>query len=295
MKVSDLQREFKSYALCERGMQAKSYRSIWKIMIRLCVFAETEELGDLTETVAKGFLYQGRSEKGWTSQTFRHYRQYIKTFFSWCMKNGFARHNPAERIEKPRLEKQLPRCISSIEAKQVLYHAAWHPWRYEIERCRNDAIIATFLMTGLRLQELLNLQVHDVDLSSGHIFVKKGKGGKDRYVPIHPRLVPVLRRHIEKKRKASDVRQWFFTGVRSDKQLTSKDVRRICRKVGIDSKVKFTPHMLRHTFAREMIDNDLNLYKLKEIMGHASIGTTQRYLSVSSQCMKDSFCQVKIF
>lgn len=295
MKTSDLGAQFKRYTLLEKGMKVKTYMSICSTIRMLCNFAKTDEIEQLEQNTVRGFLYQGRSERAWKSRTFRNHWLYLKIYFDWCIKSGYLRKNPVAGIEKPKMEKCLPRCVSSEEAKKINYHTAWYPWTYRLERYRNLAIISTLMMTGLRLQELLNLEVSDVNLSSGDILVRQGKGRKDRAIPIHPRLLPILRDYFEKKMETGQSSQWFFTGIRSGKQLTQKDARRICKKISADSGVKFTPHMLRHTFAREMIDNDFNLYKLKEIMGHADITTTQRYLAISVQGIKTSFDQVKIF
>ncbi len=295
MKISDLDRQFKYYALYEKGIKAKTYRSVVSSLTMLLDFAKSEELADLTPVMVKTFLYYGRVEKGWKSKTFRNHWQYLKIFFDWCVKNQFVRLNPVAGIEKPKLEKYLPRCISTPDAQKVLFHTIWYPWRYELEKMRNEAIIAALMTTGLRLQELLNLEVKDINFENSEITVNQGKGRKDRIVPIHFSLLPILKRYFQYRREAGRPSRWFFTGFRSDKQLSQKDIRIICRKISIASGVKFTPHMLRHTFAREMIDKDFNLYKLKEIMGHADIRTTQRYLSISMQGIKNSFGQVKLF
>ncbi len=295
MKISDLDRQFKYYALYEKGIKAKTYRSVVSTLKMLSAFAKSENLNDLTSDIIKTFLYYGRVEKGWKAKTFRNHWQYLKIFFDWCVKNRFFRRNPVVGIEKPKLEKYLPRSISTPDAQKVLFHTMWYPWHYELEKVRNEAIIAALMTTGLRLQELLNLEIKDVNFENSEITVNQGKGRKDRIVPIHFSLLPILKRYFQNRREAGRPSRWFFTGVRSDKQLAQKDIRVICGKISTSSGVKFTPHMLRHTFAREMIDKDFNLYKLKEIMGHADIRTTQRYLSISMQGIKKSFEQVKLF
>lgn len=295
MKISDLDRQFKYYALYEKGIKAKTYRSVVSSLKMLSNFAKSEELADLKPDIVKTFLYYGRVEKEWKAKTFRNHWQYLKIFFDWCVKNQFSRLNPVADIEKPRLEKYLPRCISTQNAQKILFHTIWYPWKYELEKLRNEAIVAMLMFTGLRLQELLNLEVKDINFENSEIVVNQGKGRKDRIVPIHPSLLPVLKRYFQNRSETGRPSRYFFTGIHSDKQLAQKDVRRICRKISISSGIKFTPHMLRHTFAREMIDKDFNLYKLKEIMGHADIRTTQRYLSISMQGIKKSFEQVKLF
>ncbi len=167
-------------------------------------------------------------------------------------------------------------------------------WAYKLEQPRNETIIHTFLFTELRLQEFLNLQVRDVNLEDESIFVRQGKGSKDRLVPIHPQLLPKLRGYFLERQKMLKPSQWFFTNVKSDKQLGPKDIQRICNRISSASSVKFTPHMLRHTFGKLAVEGDLNIYKLKEIMGHAQVTTTQVYVSIASESIKRSFSQIQL-
>lgn len=296
MNIPDLHRQFQHYALLEKGIMPKTYKSVLASLSMLCKYSASENVSELTTPLIRAFLCAGRLEKCWSPKTFRNHWQYLKIYFDWCVKSGFLKKNPVEDIEKPKLEKRLPRCISTEDAKKILYHCQYYPWRYEMERTRNHAILAMLVMTGLRLQEMLNLELSDVDLSSGDIYVRQGKGRKDRIIPIHPQLLPILRAYQKEKRDAgAKPSPWFFTGVKSDKQLQQKDIQRICKKISIDASVKFTAHILRHTFAREMVDCDFNIFKLKEIMGHAQITTTQIYMSVSRKGIKNSFGKVKIF
>ncbi len=295
MKISDLDRQFKYYALYERGMQPKSYKGICSTLMMFCEFTHTEELKNIDSHMIREFLYHGREARGWKSQTFRNHCQNFKSFFDWCRKNRFVDRDLLEGIEKPKRDKILPRCICTEDARKVLYHAMMYTWRYSLEKYRNIAILSTLMMAGLRLQELLDLEVSDVNLSSGFIMVREGKGRKDRAVAVHPKLLPMLAEYMQQKVKRGFLSLYFFTGAKSDKPMTQKDIRRICRKVGIAAGVKFTPHMLRHTFAREMIDNDFNLYKLKEMMGHSDVTTTQRYLAISTKGIKNSLNQIEIF
>ena len=151
------------------------------------------------------------------------------------------------------------------------------------------------MMSGLRLQELLRLEYHHVDTREAVIFVHQGKGRKDRLVPIYPRLMPILLEYRSLKDEQGKPSPWFFTGLHSDKRLYPKDIYRICRALGRLAKVKFTPHMLRHTLARELGDNDLDVMKIKEILGHAQVTTTQRYMALSHQRMRKSIEQVQIY
>ena len=151
-----------------------------------------------------------------------------------------------------------------------------------------------FVYTGLRLQELLNLEKPDVNLASREILVRQGKGQKDRVVPIHPRLAPVLNNYLADCKNRKRHSRYFFTGAQSDNPMSGKDVRSMCKKLSRDTELYFTPHMLRHTFGRLMVEADVDVFKIKEIMGHSSITTTMTYLSVSSENLKSALANVDL-
>lgn len=89
--------------------------------------------------------------------------------------------------------------------------------------------------------------------------------------------------------------EWVFSSSKSDKALTQKNLYAILKQVSRDAKVKFSPHMLRHTLGRELVEADFNVYKLKEILGHANVTTTQIYVALSQQSIKKSFEQTNIY
>jgi len=179
------------------------------------------------------------------------------------------------------------------EVQKVFECARQYNWLYKFERTRNMAILFTFLYTGIRLNELLHLRIQDVNIDSHEIYIHKAKGGKNRTVPIHTELAVVIRDYINEREDVGKISKWFFTGIHSNKRLYEKNIHEICRKLSIKSGIKFTPHMLRHTFARMVCEADVNLYKLKELLGHSHVNTTQIYLSVSNEGMKKSLGTVR--
>ncbi|MDY7091811.1 MAG: tyrosine-type recombinase/integrase [Acidobacteriota bacterium] len=234
-------------------------------------------------------------EKGWGTRTFRLYRQYLKAYFEWCVRAGYLAENPVSPIEKPRLPQSLPRCLSHREARQVLYAARHASWPTELQRCRSEAMVATFLMTGVRRAELLRLEVADLSFRAGTMTIRAGKARKDRTIPLHPQLVPILLGYLEEKGRQKRESLFLFSSMRSEKPLTAKNLYAILERVARKARVKFTPHMLRHTFGRELVEADFNVYKLKEVMGHASVATTQSYVALSSKSIKESFEQTRIY
>ena len=295
MKIEDLYREHKFYCLAERGLQPKHFRETWRILMDFSQAMDIDAVADIQTATVRAYLQQGRRDRDWSAKTFHTYRQYLQSFMNWCLRNGYVSRNPVTAVEKPRLDRRLPRFLTTEEARKVLFHATYCPWRTAFEKSRNPTILATFLMTGLRLQELINLTTTDIDLKTGEIWVRQGKGRKDRIVPIYERLHPILQVYLSTKLRLKKYSDAFFPGSFALKPLQPRDIYRICRRVGTQAGVKFSPHMLRHTFGREMIENDFPIYKLMEIMGHSSITTTQIYLSVSRQSLRKSFKDVSLY
>lgn len=269
-------------------MTPKNYRTIIRHMERLLEYLETENIRKVNETGIREYLSVESKKRVWSPKTYGTYLQSLRTYFKWCVNRGFVKKNPTDKIEKPKLPHRLPRCLTKSEVQIIFEYAIQYNWLFKFERTRNLAILHTFLYTGMRLNELLHLRIIDINIESQEIYIHKGKGGKNRIVPIHPQLSSVLRGYIHERNNRGKESKWFFTGIHSDKRLYEKNVLEICRKISIKAGIKFTPHMLRHTFARLVCDADMNLFKLKEILGHSNVSTTQIYLSVSREGIKKS-------
>lgn len=292
MNFFDIRNQFRDYCLIERGMTAKNHKTIVRHMGHLLDYLGTENIRRVKENGIREYLSVNSKNRLWSPKTYITYLQSFKSYFNWALKRGLVKTNPAEGIEKPRLPKRLPRCLSRSEIQTIFEYAIQYNWQHPFERTRNLAILHTFLYTGMRLNELLHLRVSDVNIDAQEIYIHKGKGGKNRTVPIHPQLSSVLRGYVQSRNNRNVFSKWFFTGIHSDKRLYEKNVLEICKKISLKSGIKFTPHMLRHTFARFVCDADMNLYKLKEILGHSNVSTTQIYLSVSHEGIKKSLKSV---
>ena len=288
MTVPETVYGFKRFALHERGMRPRSFRSIMASVRMLSDWADTEDLTKLDHGTVQAFLYWGREERAWEARTYRNHWQYLKSYFDWCVRQHYVRTNPVEGIGKPKLPQRLPRCLTREDVQAVLSQVRWYPWRYQFEAVRNETMLYFLVYTGLRLQEMLDLEMTDLNLTSREVLVRQGKGQKDRLVPLHPRLVPILRHYLAERKARRNHSRFLFTGAQSEKPMNGKNVRTVCQKLSQATGIYFTPHRLRHTFARLMIEADVDLFKVKEIMGHAHIATTQTYASVSTENLKRS-------
>jgi len=292
MKILLVLPSFKRFALHEKGMMPKTIREILAIVSSLSDELSNPTLKSVSTAKIREFLYQRKQDRMWSNKTFRNKRQYLKTFFDYCMREDFIKINPVEKIEKPKVPKRLPRCLNKQKLDSLLMHLDCYKWYNVLEEKRNKAIIRTFLFTGIRLNELLKLKTTSVNLAESEMIIFQGKGRKDRIVPIHPYLMPYLKSYHEMKRKKPTT--YFFSSIRSNKPLTENNLYRIVKDLRKVIGFHFAPHMLRHTFGKLSIEANLNPFKLKEIMGHSDIQTTQIYISVSHQNIKESFQKLEL-
>jgi site-specific recombinase XerD len=263
-----------------------------KTLLKRC---QAENIDEISTELLQELFYEGREKYQWSYWHYVNHYKYLKKFLDWCVLRGYIKRNPIIDIKKPKKPQTLPRRLTYEQAQRILYASFNHDWCYVFERSRNHAIIAVFLFTGLRAQELLDLQIVDVNLESGVLLVREGKGGKDRYVPIHHKLGYILKRYLADRKRLKKQSLYLFVGARSDFPLNYKDVNKICGKISRACGVKFTPHCLRHTFGSVAIEQDMGLVQLKEIMGHSNIASTMIYLKMSPKGLKDSLNRLELF
>ncbi|MBA7672911.1 Tyrosine recombinase XerC [subsurface metagenome] len=181
------------------------------------------------------------------------------------------------KLRKPR---ELPTYhdqgdIEALIAQAEIGLHGQNQWQKE----RNKALILTFAYTGLRRQELLNLVVANIDFERRLVFVRHGKGKKDRNIPLAERLVVPLRRQCAGK----GAKQRVFDGLNA--RSVYRIVTGLAKACGLDG---FHPHSLRHFFATRLIDLGVSLRTIQELLGHADISTTAIYLDVSAHHLRDA-------
>ena len=146
---------------------------------------------------------------------------------------------------------------------------------------RNRVLLQTAYACGLRLEEVLHLRVDDIDSRRMVVAVRRGKGGKDRLVPLSPRLLGVLRGHWLAERPET----WLFPGQRPGQPVTASNLQRLCQRLVARLRLtkRVTPHTLRHSFATHMLEAGVDLFTLQGILGHSCLQTTALYVHVGTR------------
>ncbi|MCB9044686.1 MAG: tyrosine-type recombinase/integrase [Chitinophagales bacterium] len=289
MDIHILAEEFFDYATAIKGntkATIRRYRGTIELFSRLTGIGRISEV---TQDKVFNFFYLGRIDRDWSTRTYHTYHVSLLVFFRWCMTRGFLKVNPVESIEKPKLEKRLPKKLTQHTAQRlldVIYNYPYAKRHGSFIRARNHAILATFLYSGLRQKELLSLHLTDVDLDNFTLFVRQGKGMKDRMVPISYPLAQSLKRYLSERNSLKKTCPEFFASSNRNVGFTPNGLKHLIQLIRTSSRVYVTPHMLRHTFATLMLEGGCDIYSLSKMMGHSDIKTTTIYLSASAEHLR---------
>lgn len=287
MEMRALCQSFYDYSLSIRGYSKDTIKRYKYTIDFYCKFANITDISQVSVENVRALFFNGRSERGWTVNTYLVYYRSLTVFFRWCINQGFMEQkNPIPAIEKPRTEKALPDKLTKQDTIRLLEIIDNYPWQNKFLRHRNHAMFATFLFTGIRKQELLKLRYNDVDVENLSVFVKNGKGSKDRIVPMSPTLAVILKKYLEERIKLKKTCPEFFVSLHRNTGLTYAGLRDIAILIRKSSKINFTIHKLRHSFASMMIQNGVDIYSLSKLLGHSDISTTAIYLSASADHLR---------
>ncbi|AFM13436.1 integrase family protein [Turneriella parva DSM 21527] len=274
-----------------RGWSVQSiYTHSFRLLSFIRYLAERgfKEITTITRTdleAYREFIFQYRKPNG-APLSFASQSQYLITmrvFFSTLAEEGRILCNIASGIKLPKLGRTLPQVILStteVEKLLGLPDMTIHSGR------RARAILETFYATGLRLKEATLLKIADIDFERGLVYVASGKGEKDRYVPITSRALGVLTDYIANRKEKS---AYLFAGPfgKLTGDAIQDIVKRHIRQLFGEKKIRGACHVLRHTFATHLLEAGCDTRLIQEMLGHASLETTQRYTHVSIRRLKE--------
>lgn len=210
----------------------------------------------------------------------------LRSFYKFLIRRGHVSVHPLSTIRTPKQEKRLPKCLD-LEQVQKLLDA---PGEGDLLACRDKAMLEVLYSSGIRVSELVELEMSDLDLQEGVLRVR-GKGRKDRLTPIGSQAIKALQRYFEMR--ALDAKCQTNTSGRvflnkHGEELSTRSVRRKLDKylvqAGLDPGI--SPHTLRHSFATHLLNNGADLRSVQELLGHQSLSTTQIYTHLTTDRMK---------
>jgi len=285
--IKDKISSFLEYLENERNFSQHTYGSYALDLKQLDSFLDERKMPDIssfTRTDARAFLVK-LEEGGLSRKSIARKISCYRSFYSYLIKSKLIKTNHWSGISLPKVIKKLPNFLYPEEIDLLL----GTPNLKSPSGLRDKAVLEVLYASGMRVSELVKLNISDVDKDDGEILVS-GKGSKERIVLIGSPAMTALKDYLKYGRPKlvkSTSNRAIFLG-RFGTRITSRSVERIIqkhiKKAGIDKKI--TPHSLRHSFATHMLERGADLRTVQELLGHASLSTTQIYTHVTKERLK---------
>lgn len=231
--------------------------------------------------------YIGYLNKKISARSINRHIVSIKNYFKFLERNNYIKNNPCIDITGLKTPKKMPRVLSEDDIDNLLDIKLTDAYSY-----RNKAMLELMYSSGLRVSELLNLEVNNIDFNMNLVRVY-GKGSKERIVPIDDIATKYLRDYISVyrytllKNKESDLLFLNSRGSKLSRQGFFKILKSIAKEKGI--KKELSPHTIRHSFATHLLNNGADLRSIQTMLGHENIETTQIYTHVSNNYVKENY------
>lgn len=289
--MTDHVQDFIHYMIVERGLSKNTVDSYRRDLSQYVLFMENveniKEINSIQRANIIGYLLHLK-ETGKAPTTIARNIASIRSFHQFLLREKACDSDPSVHIETPKAERKLPKVLSMGEVEALLdTPAANEPFGI-----RDKAMLELLYATGIRVSELVNLDLSDVHLSMGFLRCL-GKGSKERIIPLGKMAAEAIQRYLEtgrgalSKGKSSNALFLNHHGNRLSRQGFWKILKQLAKKANIEKEL--TPHTLRHSFATHLLENGADLRAVQEMLGHADISTTQIYTHVSKTRLKDIY------
>lgn len=281
MKLEYAIEDFLNYCLFEKGLSDKTKESYLNDLTVYTEYLKKHGISTISEISSehiKAFL-KDRYETEKTT-TIAHNLTVIKNFHAYLLRQKLTKEDISQYVERPKLRKALPKTLS-IEDIDILLDIELKT----IFDYRNKAMLELMYGTGLRVSEIINLTLNDIDMTNCIIRIM-GKGSKEREVPLGEYSIYYLKLYLEKrsnmlKNKTCDKLFLNNHGQGMTRQGFFKNLKQILKEKGLNSEI--SPHTLRHSFATHLLNRGADLRSIQEMLGHSDISTTKIYTHVSNE------------
>ena len=260
-------------------------------LTKLVKYMEMQGIRDIQKVTATGLqsyiLYLEKNN--FAAATVSRNIASIKAFFHYLFKEGYVSADISENLKAPKIEKKLPEILTTDEVNKLLDQ----PSGNSAKEIRDRAMLELLYATGIRVSELINLKITDVNLQVGYIVC--GQSPKDRVVPFGTPAKMALTEYITTTReiflqdKSSDVLFTNCSGQPMSRQGFWKLIKYYAKKAGITADI--TPHTLRHSFAAHLVENGADLRSVQEMLGHSDISTTQIYANMTQNKIREVYAK----
>lgn len=278
--------EYLEFIEIEKGLSQNTVDAYRRDLSAFFDFLEKEyginEVSEITRNLINAYILKLREDKFTPRSVVRKIASF-RGFFKWLCANEFLSSNPAQTLEQPKLPKRLPKVMTVEEVSSIL----------NSNLDKREALIVELLYDcGLRVSELVNLKLNNIDINSKYIQCY-GKGSKERIVPFGKKAQHALKMYLKQRdliilsNKLKDTKSLFLKD--DGTNITRQDVYNFIRKQGELIHKHISPHTLRHSFATHLLENGADLRVVQELLGHSDVSTTQLYTHITKKRLKEVY------
>ncbi len=278
--------EFKSYLLLEKKYSSNTISSYSNDLLKFKEYFENKKkLKNIDNHDLKEYVKD--LNKKMTAKSVSRNISTLRSFYKFLTLEKYISKAPLDNIVTPKIEKDLPKVLSEEEILKLLNFNVKNKYDY-----RNKAMIELMYSSGLRISELINLKLTDVDLNLETLRIF-GKGSKERILPLGEYAVSAIKEYIKIYRPMllkSKISDYLFLSSRGDK-MTRQAFFKILKNIAKEQNIKtdFSPHTLRHSFATHLLKHGADLRSIQELLGHSDISSTQIYTHITNEKLKENY------
>lgn len=284
---------FLNYLTVEKGYSENTINAYRNDLMTLADFAEAETSSSSWTNFSRQNMLSyllHLKERGYVATTVARKIAAARSFFNFMVSEGSIKVNPTENLESPSVGKALPKPIPINEVRLLLEQ----PAKLSTSEARRDrAMLELLYASGMRISELVALNMGDVNMEGDYFVRCFGKGRKERIIPLYEQVVNTIKEYVEKERpkllhgKKDNALFLNARGERLTRQGFWQKLKEYAKTAGLDEKI--SPHTLRHSFATHMLSGGADLRSVQELLGHANISTTQVYTHLTTEHVRKTY------
>ena len=285
-KLSDLIIEFLRYLLIDKGYSENTIESYKRDLDKFLEYNKNTSIDNISNEDLKKYI-KYLNDSGLNEKSIARNISSLKSFYKFLVISKYISSNTSDSLYLPKIRKSLPNTLTEDEVFKLLDIELIDNFSY-----RNKAMIELLYATGLRVSELINLKLQDVDFSQD-IIRTFGKGSKERIIPIGDYAKEYLEKYIYEYRSCmlkKENSEYIFLnnhGKQMTRQGFFKIIKKIAKEKGINKEL--SPHTLRHSFASHLLKYGADLRTIQELLGHSDISTTQIYTHITNEELKQNY------
>jgi len=276
--------EYLEYLELEKGLSQNTLDAYRRDLENFCDSFDICNANDVDRLTINNYIRSLKENKFAPTSIIRKVAS-LRGFFKWAYSSGILGKNPASTIEQPKVPKKLPKVVTQKEIEDMLHNNL---------KPEEHVIMELLYSCGLRVSELVNLKVNDIDLSSKYVRCF-GKGSKERIIPIGEEAKKVVKEYLPEREliiKKYNLNTKKLLINSNGRLATRQDVYEFIHKQGEFIHKNISPHTLRHSFATHLLENGADLRIVQELLGHSDVSTTQLYTHISKKHLKDVYFSI---